>query len=272
MLKTMYPKDKRSGLILAAGLGMRLKTLNSKNSNIKPLIDVGGQANLLMRTIHSHEKAGCENVFIILGYEAQKIKNYIMANYFGPLNIQFLHNKKYYLKNGISVLCAKEHVTDDFILTMADHILDDRIMEMVKFVKPPPNGASLCVDYKIETIFDLEDATKVLARNNKIVHIGKNLKLYNCIDTGVFICTKALMDALENIYLSAGDVSLSQGVQVLADNNRMAAIDIGDCYWQDVDTPEMLAHAEFLLKSLKNKKAALFQNKCKLPRHGSKSL
>ena len=34
------------------------------------------------------------------------------------------------------------------------------------------------------------------------------------------------------------------GVRLMAAERKVRAIDIGEAWWQDVDTPEMLAHAE----------------------------
>jgi len=42
----------------------------------------------------------------------------------------------------------------------------------------------------------------------------------------------------------SGDCSLADGVRLMAADNKVRAIDIGDAWWQDVDTPEMLQCAE----------------------------
>jgi len=242
---------KRTGVILAAGLGARLGESTGNHQIVKPLTEVDGLM-LLMHTINSLEIADCCNIVIVLGYQAQRIKNYITPHYTGQACIEFTVNQKYQLQNGISVLCAWPHVGDEFILTMADHILDDEIMKLVRHHKPPKGGAALCVDYKIDTIFDFEDATKVLANGKRIKKIGKYLEKYNCIDTGVFIGTDGLIDAINQLYKKKGDVSLSEGVQLLANQGRMGVIDIKDAFWQDVDNKEMLLHAEKLLR-LKSK-------------------
>ena len=114
---------------------------------------------------------------------------------------------------------------------------------------PPPDGAALLVDYKLDTVFDMDDATKVLSRGDQIVSIGKHIQEYNCIDTGVFVCTTGLIDALDEVYAEEYDASLSEGVQVLGEKGRMLAVNIGASFWQDVDTPEMLAHAEEVLRA-----------------------
>ena len=114
-------------------------------------------------------------------------------------------------------------------------------------------GAILCVDYKTETVFDLPDATKVMVKSGLLQLIGKGIGDYNCIDTGVFIGTNALLNEIEKKYCCDGDASLTDGVQALANQGKMVALDIGCCYWQDVDDFEMIRHAKGLL--LENEKS-----------------
>ncbi len=237
----------KEGIILAAGIGSRLNT-GANLSIAKPLASVDSLA-LLLRTIHSLELAECTNVLIVLGYQADSIKKFVTANHSGSAVIKFVENENYKLKNGVSVLCARPFVGKEYILTMADHILDDKIMLQLVNHKPPDGGATLCVDYKINSVFDLEDATKVLTDGALIKQISKEITQYNCIDTGVFIGTDGLMNAIDQIYKQEGDASLSEGVQLLADEGLMETLDIKDAYWQDVDTPEMLKHAEALLSN-----------------------
>ncbi len=239
-------KNKKTGIILAAGLGTRLCEAD-KELKAKPLASVD-ELTLLLRTIRGHEVAARDRVVIVVGWRAEAVERHVRTSYEGPLELEFVYNEHYRLKNGLSVLCAKPAVDDEFILTMADHVLDDKIMKLLRTHRPPPGGATLCVDYKIQTIFDMDDATKVFARGDRIEKIGKEIEEYNCVDTGVFLCTRGLMEALDDVHRKTGDASLSDGIQALAEAGRMEALDIGDGFWQDVDTPEMLEHAEKLLK------------------------
>ena len=231
----------RVGVVLAAGFGSRLAA-EGASSSIKPLLEVAGEP-LMLRTLRSLSLAGCQSVVIVLGHEAELLEREISAAYSGALTLHFARNAQYQLKNGLSVLCAKPFVTDEFVLTMADHVLGDEIMHLVREHHPRPGGATLCVDYKLDTIFDMDDATKVLAKGSLIQSIGKEIETYNCIDTGVFICTLGLMDGIDRVYKQTGDASLSDGVGALAAKSMMQVLDVGDGFWQDVDTPEMLAHA-----------------------------
>jgi choline kinase len=242
-----YAHQNRIGVILAAGFGSRLAGTDSE-TDLKPLTSVNGKP-LIFRTIRSLKKAGCSKVVIVLGFGFNEIKKEILDSYTGKIPIIFAKNDKFKLSNGISVLAAREHVGENqFILTMADHILSDEMMLLAKEHIPVEGGATLLVDHKIKEIFDMDDATKVLSVDGLITSIGKQITDFNCVDTGVFVCTTGLMDEIKKVYDAEGDASLSDGVQALASTGKMQTLDIGNAYWQDVDTPEMLGHAEEILR------------------------
>ncbi|SMO33355.1 NTP transferase domain-containing protein [Gracilimonas mengyeensis] len=234
-----------TGVILAAGFGSRLAGTDS-DTDLKPLTTVNGTP-LIYRTIRSLKVAGCDKVVIVLGFGFEEIKQEILESYTGDVPIEFARNDQFELKNGVSVLAAKPRIEGNFILTMADHILSDEMMAIAGEHTPPANGATLLVDYKLDSIFDMDDATKVLSKRDKIQSIGKQIEKYNCIDTGVFVCTTGLLNEIEAVYDEQGDASLSDGVQALAQTGRMHTLDIGKAFWQDVDTPEMLEYAEKML-------------------------
>lgn len=239
----------RAGVILAAGMGTRLAGA-SDQTRLKPLTPVGG-VPLIQRTIQSLELAGCTEIVIVLGFGFHEMRTEILevTRTLDTLPITFVYNDRYQLKNGLSVLAAKDHIQGTFVLTMADHVLSDEMMLLAGTHTPPEGGATLLVDYRVDAVFDLEDATKVFVKDGWIKTIGKELPGGNAIDTGVFVCTEALVEKIAEINKNKGDASLSEGVQMLASEGRMRALDIGDAFWQDVDTPEMLAHAEAMLKA-----------------------
>ena len=238
--------QQKTGVILAAGFGSRLAGVDS-DTDLKPLTSVHGKP-LIYRTIRSLKVAGCSKVVIVLGFGFEQIKKDILSSYDGDLPIEFAKNEKYDLSNGVSVLAAVPHVSGTFILTMADHILSDEMMKMAGAHQPDPGTATLLVDYKVDEIFDMDDATKVMVKEGRVKSIGKKISNYNCIDTGVFVCTQGLVDEINKVYKATGDAALSDGVRTLAEAGKMHTLDIGDAFWQDVDTPEMLEHAEKILR------------------------
>jgi len=232
----------RTGVVLAAGFGSRLAG-TSDSTDLKPLTPVAGKP-LIIRSLESLEQAGCSRAVVVLGYCSDIHRAAINALYHGPLALHFAVNERFDLSNGVSLLAAAPYLNGDFVLMMADHAVGGEVMDLVRNHEPPADGATLLVDYKLDTIFDMDDATKVYADAGRVKAIGKELVGYNCIDTGVFVCTFGLMDALHTVYRERGDVSLTEGIQHLARRQRMHSLDIGDGFWQDIDTPDMLAHAD----------------------------
>jgi choline kinase len=112
-----------------------------------------------------------------------------------------------------------------------------------------PARLNLAIDLKIASIFDLDDAMKVRTDGNRLVAIGKNLEDYNAIDTGIFICPETIFEYLQRV-LRNDDCALADGVRLMAEEGNALAIDIGDAWWQDVDTPEMLARASSVAAAL----------------------
>jgi choline kinase len=87
---------------------------------------------------------------------------------------------------------------------------------------------------------------KVQTCGDRITGIGKNLRHYDAIDTGLFVCPVEIFVYLERAKSESrrSDCSLADAVQLMAGDKKVRAIDIGDAWWQDVDTPQMLKYAE----------------------------
>lgn len=239
----------KQAVILAAGLGSRLA---KSSEDVKPLKLVGGMS-LIQRNIRHLSDCGIEEIVIVTGYHADILEAHLRQDCKDiPVKLRFVFNPDFRKSNGISVLCAKNAIRGNFILTMADHIFDPEMLEHAVSTVPPENGAILCVDYKLAQIFDMDDATKVLVKDGKVASIGKKIERYNAVDTGLFICTRSLFAALENAKMHSqnADCSLSDGVAALMKSGCMAVQDIGDLQWQDVDDDMMLHQAEHMVAEL----------------------
>ena len=87
---------------------------------------------------------------------------------------------------------------------------------------------------------------RVRRRGSRIVAIGKGLEPFDALDTGVFVFSPALFDALEWAQ-ALGDRTLSGGVRQLAMRGLMRGVEIGDAAWCDIDTLSDLTAAESAL-------------------------
>ena len=137
---------------------------------------------------------------------------------------------------------------------MSDHIFDESILIKLKDQNIADDEIMLAVDYNIKDnkFVDVDDVTKVNVQNNNIDDIGKNISEYNAYDTGIFLCSPALFDAIEESS-QKGDSSLSSGIRILANKEKAKTCDIGDSYWIDVDNEDMFKKAEKLLYNTPDK-------------------
>ncbi len=230
----------RDCLILAAGNGSRIAPISGGSP--KPLVPLHG-VPLLEHVLTCGMDAGINKFVIVVGYRADLIRRWIAERSFEGISIVLIENSKYHKANGVSALAAKEELRNPFLLVMADHIFEPKTAKAL-LQQPLGDGeVILAVDPKIDCVFDLDDATKVERDGNHIVDIGKNLSHFDSLDTGMFLCTPALFDRLESAKKD-GDCSLSDGMRQLGRDRKLRAFDIGNAHWQDVDSPDALAHAE----------------------------
>lgn len=232
----------RKALIIAAGAGSRLSEAGLKTP--KPLQKVAGLP-LIKRVILLGKRAGLNHFVIVVGHRRQEIMDVLKKDDLGVI-LEFIENMEWAKPNGVSVLKAREALKENFILLMADHIFDVENLARLRAAPLGDNDALLAVDYKLGSIFDMDDATKVFTLNNKVVQIGKQITGYNAVDTGMFLCSQRLFNALEAVNKPGGP-SLSDGIQYLAAQQKMGTLDIGDGFWQDVDTRDTIKQAEKVL-------------------------
>ncbi len=233
-------------VVIAAGKGTRI---TSDDRLPKPLIPLLG-VPLLARVILTALEAGLETVVVVVGYRAAEIRDGLAAALPPPVldRVRYVENPRYEEANGLSILAAEDEIgSEDFLVLMADHLVEPAILRRLAAANPPPEGAILAVDGRIDDCPDLDDATKVEViqdgETGRIVRIGKQLERYNAIDTGCFRMTSGIFAALREAE-KRGNTSLSAGNQVLCEADRMRTLSVDGASWIDVDTPEMLPIAE----------------------------
>ncbi|HEV3243488.1 MAG TPA: sugar phosphate nucleotidyltransferase [Chthoniobacterales bacterium] len=238
-------KSVTDAVILMAGSGSRLRAIG--NTLPKPLIQIAGRP-VFSYTIESLPKGGIETVYIVTGSNSEVLLAGLKASVPAGVRLHPIHNSDWQKQNGISVLAVAEHLRSPFLLMMGDHLFDPAIVDLA-IHNADPNALNVAVDRKINAIFDLTDAMKVKTKGDRVVAIGKDLQDYDAIDTGVFVCPPEIFKYLERAKRD-GDCSLADGVRAMAADGKVRAIDIGDAWWQDIDTPEMLAQAERAMRNL----------------------
>jgi choline kinase len=236
----------KCAVVLAAGFGSRLREADNCP---KPLRQVGS-VPLLVRVLQGLAASGIERAAIVLGYQADQIREAIDGQVGLGLSVSYVLNEEYAKSNGVSVLAARDFVGAGCVLSMADHLYSPRVVDAVLSPEFPEGSCVLGVDYDIKRCFDIDDATKVRVESGRIVEIAKTLERYDALDAGVFRIGPSLIDALDEVYRIKGDCSLSDGVQALSRKGEFFASDICGAPWIDVDTPEAARHALLMLQLL----------------------
>ena len=131
-------------VILAAGMGKRLKEYTLYNT--KCMVKVNG-VTLIDRMLHQIENQHLSRIIIVVGYEGQKLIDYI-----GTLDIQtpiiYINNPIYDKTNNIySLALAKDWlVNDDTILFESDLIFEDSVLDAL--VSDPRETLALVDKYE----------------------------------------------------------------------------------------------------------------------------
>lgn len=149
-------------IILAAGMGKRLKELTRNNT--KCMVEVNG-VTLIDRVLRQLDALSLNRIVVVVGYEGHKLQQYI-----GTLSvdtpIQFVENPIYDKTNNIySLWLAREELAkDDTLLLESDLIFEDSVLRAL--VDDPRDTLALVDKYERwmdGTVVKLDDEDRILA-------------------------------------------------------------------------------------------------------------
>jgi 1L-myo-inositol 1-phosphate cytidylyltransferase len=233
----------RRAIILAAGNGDRFRTPTNDSKLLQPLLG----RPILLRTLEAARDAGVDAVTVVIGYQADRVRALVERGAPAGMAISFAFNPDWQLENGVSALAARPFAGHGrFALLMGDHVFEPAVLEGMLRRDRRDGDSLLAVDARPAAPEQAAEATKVRRDGSRIVAIGKDLTEYDALDTGVFVCSPRLFDALD-IAIARGDTTLSGGIRELAARGLMHGVEIGGAAWCDIDTRSDLAAAEMLL-------------------------
>ncbi len=236
------------GVILAAGDGTRLDPLTRHVP--KPLVAVAGHP-MMTYGLHALIEAGVTELIIVVGHLGDQIQRALGSTHYRGACLTYVESPDRHDGNGLSLYAAREVVGEEaFILTMADHLISPRLVKRLVAIQPTQD--TLCVDRRPSPIIQLDEATQVwVDLTGWIRRIGKNLRRWNGVDTGVFWLTPAIFEAVEALRaVGVSAPTLTQACRWLIEHGRgLRACDVSGLFWVDVDTPADLRHAERVLRA-----------------------
>lgn len=254
-------------VILAAGMGKRLKELTQNNT--KCMVKVNG-VTLIDRMLHQLDRKHLSRIIIVVGYEGQKLIEYI-----GTLKIQtpivFINNPIFDKTNNIySLALAKEWLCkDDTLLFESDIIFEDDVLEIL--ISDPRDTLALVDKYEAwmdGTCLKLDENDNIIGfasgqqfNFNEIADYYKTVNLYkfskHFSETHYVPFLEAYQSALgENEYYE-------QVLRVIAmlDNPVIKAKRLSGQRWYEIDDVQDLDIAESLFAPSEDMRVELLQRR-----------
>ncbi|MCQ5386544.1 aminotransferase class I/II-fold pyridoxal phosphate-dependent enzyme [Hungatella hathewayi] len=254
-------------IILAAGMGKRLKDLTQ--SNTKCMVQVNG-VSLINRMLHQLDQQHLSRIVIVVGYEGQKLINYI-----GTLDIRtqiiYVNNPIYNKTNNIySLALAKEWLCkEDTLLFESDLIFEDSVLEAL--INDPRKTLALVDKYESwmdGTCVKLADDDTIEAfvpgKNFKFDEIKDYYKTVNIYKFSKHFAKTHYVPFLEAYQKALGlNEYYEQVLRVITilDNPEIKAKRLNGQSWYEIDDIQDLDIASSMFTPDEDKKVSLIQNR-----------
>ena len=254
-------------IILAAGMGKRLKELTKDNT--KCMIKVNG-VSLIDRMLHQIDKHNFSKIIIVVGYKGENLISYI-----NTLNIQtpivFVNNPHYYRTNNIySLALAKDWLKrEDTILLESDLIFEDSVLSTL--IDDPRETLALVDKYE-----SWMDGTCVkLSEDDDIESFvsGKKFKFNEIKDyyktVNIYKFSKHFSKTHYVPFLEAYQIALGQNeyyeqvlrVITMLDAPEIKALRLSGQKWYEIDDIQDLDIAESMFTPDDDEKVRLLQGR-----------
>ena len=237
-------------LILAAGMGKRLKELTQDNT--KCMVKVNG-VRLIDRALDALVHVGIKKTTLVIGYEGAKLKKYVGRSWKG-MRISYIENKVYDKTNNIYslALAADCLAKDDTILMESDSIFENAVLERL-VNDPRPNLAI------VDAFQSWMDGTCVTLDENQLIKrfVPKKDFVYEEIPTyyktvNIYKFSKAFSRESYIPFLRAYSSALGNNeyyeqvlrVVALLDKPQMYALTLNGEKWYEIDDIQDLDIAE----------------------------
>ncbi|MCM1237584.1 MAG: aminotransferase class I/II-fold pyridoxal phosphate-dependent enzyme [Ruminococcus flavefaciens] len=254
-------------VILAAGMGKRLKELTKDNT--KCMIKVNG-VTLIERMLHQIEKRHLSRIVVVVGYEGQKLMDYISG-----LGIQtpvvYVENSIYDKTNNIySLALAKEFLRqDDTLLLESDLIFEDSVID--ELLKDPRDTLALVDKYESwmeGTCMKLgeDDCIEafISAKKFRYSEAGsyfKTVNIYKFSRDFSESCYIPFLDAYSKALGNNGYYEQVLKVITMLDEPKIRAKRLHGQRWYEIDDIQDLNIAESLFASNEEEKVSLMQER-----------
>lgn len=262
-------------VILAAGDGGRLHALTAGTH--KALHTIGGR-RIIDYVLDALYAAGVTHATVVTGYHAGDVRTAIGAHHPDGMRVRFAHNEAFELGNARSLWAARNAVDGPFLLAMADHLIDPAMVRAL--TAGAGDRCRLAVEMADAADPRADEATRALVRDGRIIDLGKQIRRWNALDTGLFWCTPRVFEVMDGssarencneqhqiepashdntadrtpnsapaapMRIALRDGEAGAVFALLARADELDAVDVSGALWCDIDTPDDARTAEALV-------------------------
>ena len=230
-------------LILAAGLGTRMKGINSP----KCLLEINGIA-LIDYQIKWFKKLGINQIFVVTGYNSDLIRSHLNNE------VIFIQNDNFATSNNItSVWSARELISDDFICVYGDLLFNKKILENLI---QDNHDICMIIEKNVRS-----ETMKVKIKNNQIIQVNK--KIPELEADGNFIgmakfsknILPKLFSGISNCIKIDKNSYYTSAIELLINNGQSVYhIPTNNLQWMDIDEPNEFDDAKIIFNQLEDEK------------------
>jgi len=245
-------------VILAGGRGTRLKSLTQDTP--KPLIPIG-EKPVLEHQIKLLAKNGIRDIWLLLGYRAEQIKDYFKNGNAWGVNIHY-HVESGPLGTAGALTAIAEHLTDDFLVLSGDILINMDLDRFANFHRSKKDSIGTVIvqpsDHPFESdhvVLDEKNRiTELIVRPHKPDSLFRNLSVASGYIFSPQIFKYIPTTHKTNIEKDIFPVLLEKNIPLYAYNTPE--------YLQDIGSPELLQKAR---RDHASGKAGALNFKNKLP-------
>ena len=239
-------------IILAAGMGKRLKELT--NDSTKCMVKVNG-VTMAERTLRSLDSLGLDRIVMVVGYKGEKLVEYAKSLNLNT-KLEFVNNEVYDKTNNIySLYLAKDYLLkDDTLLLESDIVFDDSVLH--KLVDNPYPSLTLVAKFESwmdGTVVTLDEDNNICSFLGKkdfdFTKIDSYYKTVNLYKFSKDFSATHYVPFLEAYCKALGNNEYYEQVLkviTLLDKPDIKAVCLDDEVWYEIDDEQDLSIAEIL--------------------------
>lgn len=242
----------KKAAILAAGDSTRMLPLSTYYP--KHLLPAGGRP-LIFHTLLGLQKAGIEEVLIIYGYQAEKLKDAIDNQDWNGMKISYTFQEE---RRGTAHAAgyARDFAGSDPILLAYGDVMTDynAISDLIEFHNKGSFALTMSV-YPVDNpssfgVVKVEDGVAI----DLVEKPSLELNSGNLANAGIYCVTEELWDAIDKTEVSErGELEITDSIMMLIKKGSVGAFTI-PTWWVDVGRPwDLLEVNRLILKDQKRK-------------------